>query len=152
MKEIADEISEADWDSKKRGSNPGSVLVLNQSKMREERIQTKASLETIVESFKDLGSLGRELGEAIDERVMEHRVRNQEAAARQMEEEVASSLDSSVVVGGSLGLGRVSDSLRSSEIVSRDVETGNKKRRKNGVVEERPELWGQDFEHLIRPS
>jgi len=113
-------------------------------KRKEERNQTRSSLESIIDSFRDLTSLGRELGEAIDERVMELRARSQEAVARQMEEEVA-------VASGNAGLGGGETStLASGPAVAED---GKKNRKRKGdVAEERPDLWGQDFDHLIRPS
>ena len=106
------------------------------SKLREEASRSDgAGLGAIAEyadRFNDLTELGDRLEKAIDERVIELRSLKQEAMAESLE---------SAVAGNEAGL--FDSSLSSSKSGSSKIKTDSN---------DSPILWGDGFEHLIRPS
>ncbi|KAN0060068.1 hypothetical protein ACQY0O_008041 [Thecaphora frezii] len=100
--------------------------------------QEVAPLTALAERFNRLMSLGERLGNAIDERVIEHRLRKQEAMAESIERAVAS---------GSAVDDPESASGSATAASAKRSRTGGPK---DGQAEAL--LWGEDFEHLIRPS
>ncbi|SPO32077.1 related to MSH1 - DNA mismatch repair protein, mitochondrial [Ustilago trichophora] len=100
----------------------------------------KEVLRNLVGRFTDLTELAAKLGDAIDERVIALRLERQESLANEVQD---------LAVGSTEALGSRAK-LRSLNT------TGSGKTRKKGSQDEADEeeqgLWGEDFEHLIRPS
>nr|WJN24907.1 meiotic recombination protein [Moesziomyces parantarcticus] len=84
-----------------------------------------ATLQTWEERFSDLSELATKLGEAIDERVIEARVARQQELANDVQDVAAEATRAKI------------RSLAG---------------RKAANSGEEDEMWGEDFEHLIRPS
>lgn len=91
-----------------------------------------APLRTMISRFRSLSALGTRLVEAMDEAVVERRMRSQEALARETEEEVLGDL--------------------ARDTVGEDAPPKSRKRAGKDAVVERPTHWGAPFEHLIRPG
>ncbi|CEH13402.1 DNA MISMATCH REPAIR PROTEIN MSH1, MITOCHONDRIAL [Ceraceosorus bombacis] len=93
------------------------------------------NLDLMKERFKNLEGLGARLVEAMDEAVLEQRLRRQEALAREVEESL------------------LDDEAR-GEISNGAVTVRKKKGKQPGEQDdgESSDGWGDPFEHLIRPS
>ena len=91
-----------------------------------------APLRTMISRFRSLSALGTRLVDAMDEAVVERRMRSQEALARETEEEVLGDL--------------------ARDAAGEDAPPKSRKRAGKDAVVERPTHWGAPFEHLIRPG
>lgn len=103
----------------------------------------------ILDKFKSLAALGTRLGEAVDEAVIEKRMADQEALARQLEQSVAMS-------GGNMTGEMESSATEAPASIAAEhgvQGSGARKGKKKAVqeVEELAPLWGSNYEHLIRP-
>lgn len=103
----------------------------------------RETLKGLCDKFSDLGDLAKKLGSAIDERVIEARLERQESLANQVEG-VASDLSSSTT-SGVVGSARA----KIRNLSSKPSKPSNLEK---GEEEEEEGLWGEEFEHLIRPS
>ncbi|PWN49849.1 hypothetical protein IE53DRAFT_124432 [Violaceomyces palustris] len=97
--------------------------------------ESHSHLRALLERFIPLKELREHLGEAIDERVIEKRLRDQEAVDSQVEEEASTALEVAT---------------RAAAQDETSLKKGRRLKRSNDQTS--PLLWGDDFEHLIRPS
>ena len=113
------------------------------------------TLSNLCGKFSDLTELARKLGDAIDERVIALRLERQESLANEVQD-IAATTGSDNDARGSRS------KIRSLSTVSPSASVRGKegKRRKSSsasldeeeIGEDKEALWGEDFEHLIRPA
>nr|DBA11329.1 TPA_inf: MSH4 [Testicularia cyperi] len=116
------------------------------SRAREgESIATGAeALQALSSKLHDLSTLGHGLGEAIDERVIQSRLERQDAMADEVE---------SLVLSASQITPSRSTSISSLPSYVSPMSTKKKKEAGGtGTDSAGDEMWGEPFEHLIRPS
>nr|WJN24913.1 meiotic recombination protein [Tranzscheliella williamsii] len=143
--------------------NTGAAAPIAEVKGRAER--EVGCLQSLVDKFSDLRDLGHQLGSAIDERVIESRLEKQETLEREVEALAANGDGSTRTVRSSArSVFSHAANYRPSSSTSSSAASSAPKRRsgsKAAVGEavdadissiEPPGLWGEGFEHLIRPS
>ncbi|SPO37306.1 related to MSH1 - DNA mismatch repair protein, mitochondrial [Pseudozyma flocculosa] len=132
------------------------VSKLQQEAQYEADADVKAELAPLValgDKFKVLTPLGERLGGAIDERVIEHRLRRQEAIAQSIESTVAGTdgaYGDEIDSAGEGGKGAAP-----TEVAAATTAKARRRTKASDIDEAEPDatmLWGEDFEHLIRPS
>nr|WJN24906.1 meiotic recombination protein [Farysia itapuensis] len=101
------------------------------------------ALQTLADKFHNLDNLGAQLGEAIDERVIESRIAKQESMAMEMETlALASNTTGGAAERRATAAYHSAPSLPSPKVKTSATE---------GQSEEGC-LWGEPFEHLVRPA
>ncbi|MCO5589574.1 hypothetical protein L7F22_043542 [Adiantum nelumboides] len=97
-----------------------------------------SKLQDVVNAFEDVTLLGQRLGDAIDENVIEKRLRAQEDRAREMEQNLAQE-----------DVSRPTGSDPSPKGVRKKRATASTQQDED---QEQNRRWGPPFEHLIRPN
>ncbi|PWN37729.1 uncharacterized protein FA14DRAFT_163464 [Meira miltonrushii] len=108
------------------------------SPISEQEKEGWTKLQDVVNAFEDVTLLGQRLGDAIDENVIEKRLRAQEDRAREMEENLAQEDVSRPT--GNVSLQKVPRRKRATAPTQQDDDHEQSRR------------WGPPFEHLIRPN
>ncbi|GAC98918.1 hypothetical protein PHSY_006513 [Pseudozyma hubeiensis SY62] len=111
----------------------------------------RETVEGLVGKFHDLGELASKLGEAIDERVIAARLERQETLANEVEGIAAAAGSSSVADTSRAQIRSLGNTATAS---SKGVTTSKRIRSTSpeSDLDDTSSLWGDDFEHLIRPS
>lgn len=115
----------------------------------------RQTLENLVSKFHDLTDLASRLGDAIDERVIALRLERQETLAAEVQDIAAASSasDGSRAQIRNLGSGTPTRAAAASKGVSAAKRGGNSSVAADHVdPDDSCSLWGDDFEHLIRPA
>ncbi|KAJ9478597.1 DNA mismatch repair protein MSH1, mitochondrial [Pseudozyma hubeiensis] len=113
----------------------------------------RETVEGLVGKFHDLGELASKLGEAIDERVIAARLERQETLANEVEG-IAAAAGSSSMTDTSRAQIRSLGNAATATAGSKGVTTSKRNRSTSSEadLDDTSSLWGDDFEHLIRPS